>query len=77
MFGAQNNRWTSKGGVVYDRGDIKRFRQYYLAPDIDLTRIKTRNKFLRTTFFILNSVKFPAPSIEFSNKKEKWNWFTF
>ena len=48
----------------------ERTRQFYISPDIDLTRIGTRSKFLRTAFFILNAVKIPAPALEFrSNGK--------
>jgi hypothetical protein len=77
MFGAVNNKWTDKNGFLHDRSDIKRYRQIFLAPDLDFTKIKTRSKFLRTTFFILNSLKFPAPSLEFSNAKLKCNWIDF
>lgn len=77
MFGAVDNKWADKNGTLYDRSDIKRYRQWYIAPDIDLTKIRTRSKFLRTTFFILNSFKFPMPSLEFSNNKIKWNWVHF
>jgi hypothetical protein len=76
MFGAASNKWVSNG-VSYDRSDIKRYRQYYLAPDIDLTRIKTKSKFLKTSFFILNSFKFPAPAIEFSTGRFHFHWLTF
>ncbi len=49
---------------------FERTRQYFISPDIDLTRIETRSKVLRTAFFILNAVKIPAPAIEFrSNGK--------
>ncbi len=55
-----------------------RYRQYFLSPDIDLTRIRTRSKFLRTTFFILNAVKIPAPTLEFrSTGKVVGHWIYF
>lgn len=41
-----------------------RFRQFYLAPDIDLTRIKTGSKLLRTVLFVLNGIKVPLPGME-------------
>ena len=43
----------------------KRFRQFYLSLDVDLTRIKTNSHFLKTVFSVLNTVKIPAPTIEF------------
>ncbi|WP_153798701.1 DUF2279 domain-containing protein [Foetidibacter luteolus] len=78
MFGARPDSWKdASGNPIYLTGDLKRYRQFYIAPDIDLTRIKTRSKWLRTTFSILNSVKFPAPSVEFSRGKVSWNWLHF
>lgn len=43
------------------------WRQFYFAPDIDLTRIRVKSRFLRTVFFALNAVKFPLPAIEFGD----------
>jgi hypothetical protein len=44
------------------------YRQYYLSVDIDFTKIKTRNKFVRTLGFLVNSLKIPAPALQFSKK---------
>ncbi len=55
----------------------ERRRQFYLSPDIDLTRIRTNSRFLRTTFFILNSVKFPAPALEYSKGRIRGHWIYF
>lgn len=43
---------------------FKPYRQYYISMDIDLTKVKTRNKFARTLFFMANSVKIPAPALQ-------------
>ena len=43
----------------------QRFRQLYLSLDVDLTKIKTNSYFLKTIFSVFNSVKIPAPTIEF------------
>lgn len=59
------------------RPDIKRYRQWYIAPDIDLTKIKTNKKGIKTALNILNSLKFPAPAIEFSNGSFHWKWLAF
>ncbi|MEX6686228.1 DUF2279 domain-containing protein [Danxiaibacter flavus] len=79
MFGAYYNSWTdpSNGHVINHEQDMPRYRQFYIAPDVDFTKIKTKSKLLKTTFSILNCLKFPAPSIEFSQGKVKWNWLTF
>jgi uncharacterized protein YfiM (DUF2279 family) len=78
MFGGYENIAYDKGGnVIFDRRDIKRYRQWYLSPDIDLTKINTGSKLLKTVLFVLNAVKIPAPSLELSNGKIKGNWLQF
>lgn len=78
MFGGTENVLKdANGNIIWDRRDVPRFRRWYLSPDIDLTRIKTKSKFLKTTFFLLNSLKFPAPAIGFSKKGIEWNWVHF
>ena len=41
---------------------------FYLAPDIDLTKIKTNSKFVRSALFVLNAFKFPAPALMIDSK---------
>lgn len=78
MFGASENKAYDKmGTVISNRSDIKRYRQWYLSPDIDLTKIKTKNKTLKTVFTLFNSIKLPTPSIEVSNGKLKGHWLHF
>lgn len=43
----------------------QRFRQFYLSLDVDLTKIKTKSHFFKTIFSVFNTVKIPAPTIEF------------
>jgi hypothetical protein len=77
MFGGFENKWSNSMGTELSRHDVKRSRQYYLAPDIDFTKIKTNSKFLRTSFAILNAFKFPAPAIELSKGKLKLRAIAF
>ena len=77
-FGARSNVATTQtGNLPFDRSDLPRYRQWYLAPDIDFTRIPTKHKAVRALLFVLNSVKFPTPTIEFSQNKFHWHWFYF
>lgn len=46
---------------------LDRQRRYYLSLDIDLTRIKTKSRFLKSLFTLVNILKIPAPTIQFSN----------
>ncbi len=78
MFGGYENVGKDKNGqVIFNRPDIKRYRQWYLAPDIDLTKIKTNKKGVKMLLSVLNILKFPTPSLELSNGKFKWNWIHF
>lgn len=77
MLGEENNQWTDKNGIVQNRSDIRRYRQFYISPDIDFSRVKTNSKLLRITFFLLNSIKFPAPAVEIANNKVKFHWTGF
>ena len=78
MFGGFENIGKDENGVIiFDRRDIKRYRQWYLAPDIDLTRIKTNKKGIRMLLYVLNVFKFPTPSLELSRGKLSWNWMHF
>ena len=76
MFGGfQNIAYDANGNITFDRRDIKRYRQWYLLPDVDLSKIKTKNKFLKTLFKVFYFVV-PFPSLEFSNGKFKFNAIT-
>jgi fluoride ion exporter CrcB/FEX len=78
MFGANENIGKdANGNINFNRTDIKRYRQWYLAPDIDLTKIKTNKKGIKVALNILNIVKFPMPSLEYSNGRFKVNVITF
>lgn len=77
LGGYQNLAFDKDGNISFDRRDIKRLRQWYLAPDIDLTKIKTKSSFLRTVFSVVNVLKIPAPALELSNGKLKGHWVTF
>jgi hypothetical protein len=77
MFGATENKWETSDGTTVDRTDIQRVRQWYLAPDIDFTRIPTKSKFLKAVFFCLNAFKMPAPTLVLSNGKLVVHGFYF
>ncbi len=90
MFGGYSNTWSydangnnprDKGTapvITYNRTDVKRYRQYYLSPDIDFTRIKTKSQFWKTCFVVLNAIKVPAPTLEYNSLgKLKGHWLYF
>jgi hypothetical protein len=65
MIGASSNPETYNGVVM---PHFTRYRQFYIAPDIDFTKIKTKSKFLKGLLYMLNFLKFPAPAIEYSKE---------
>jgi uncharacterized protein YfiM (DUF2279 family) len=68
MFGGYNNVWpTKKPEFVLSTADFPRYRQYYLSLDIDLSKIKTKSKFLNTLAKTFNFIKIPAPTLEFNS----------
>ena len=44
-----------------------RIRQYLFSLDVDLSRIKTKNKLLNNIIHTFGFLKFPFPTLEFSN----------
>lgn len=68
MFGGFENKWTDETGNDITRYDIERKRQFYLAPDIDFTKIKTSSKLLKKIFYLLNAFKCPAPALMLDSK---------
>jgi len=59
-------------GENYDNSSLiltlkpENFRQFYLSFDVDLTKIETKSHFLKTFFSVFNTIKIPAPTIEYS-----------
>lgn len=66
MLGGFENPATYNGGAM---PHFNRYRQFYISPDIDFTKIKTNSGFLKGVFYILNFLKFPAPALEYSKEK--------
>ena len=69
--GTENIGKDDNGNIIFNRPDIKRYRQWYLAPDIDLSKIKTNSKALKFFLTFFSAFKFPTPALEFSKGKFK------
>ena len=75
MIGAESNDVSYKGIAV---PPYERVRQFYLAADVDLTKIKTKSKTLKTLFQLFGFVKFPSPTFEYrSNGRSLFHGFYF
>lgn len=72
MIGARNNNFLIESGSSIS---FNRYRQGYLSLDVDLTRIKTKSKLLKSVFSCLNIIKIPFPNLELSERKLKFNYY--
>ncbi|MEM6396090.1 MAG: DUF2279 domain-containing protein [Bacteroidota bacterium] len=72
VFGAYGNSWTV--GDTRFRFPEDRYRQWFLSPDIYLSRIPTKKRWVRLALGILDILKVPAPTMEYSRGKLKWHW---
>ncbi|MBI1287719.1 MAG: DUF2279 domain-containing protein [Flavobacteriales bacterium] len=64
MIGAFENPDVDANGNPYPK--FTRYRQFYLSLDVDLTKIRTKKKWLRTIFKAVNLIKLPFPTVEFN-----------
>jgi len=54
------------------------YRQFYLSLDIDLVKIPTKSKILKSVFSVINFIKIPAPTLELdTNGRIKFHYLYF
>lgn len=46
----------------------KAYRQWYISPDFDLTKIPTKKKGIKALLYSLNVIKFPLPALQYDSK---------
>ena len=75
LFGGFGNSWQEEN-ALYRLSSVEypRYKQWFLAPDIDWTRIRTQSKLLKTVFRVMNVFKAPTPAISISRKGVQWYW---
>ncbi len=66
LYGGTDNNWEDDNGNEFQLNsqNFPRYRQFFLSLDVDLTKIETKSKFLKTLFGAVNIFKIPAPAIE-------------
>lgn len=77
LYGAYGNGWAPNTNESYflPPSEYPRYRQYFLSPDIDLTRIKTNKRWLKFLFGLTNFLKVPAPALELrSTGATRFHW---
>lgn len=79
MFGGFENKWEVDGNQFeLNKNEFPRYRQFYISPDIDLSKIPIKSKPLRMLVCMANIFKVPAPALEINGDGGvKWKWFYF
>jgi uncharacterized protein YfiM (DUF2279 family) len=69
---------NAPGQLKYMPNDSRQ-RRFFLAPDIDISRIPCRNKTLKHVLRVLSAVKIPTPTLEYRPGENRlaWHWFYF
>lgn len=76
LLGGDDNIWTDKQGNAYDYSSVPRFRQYYLSPTINLSQIKTKNKWVKALGWVTDKIKIPLPTLEYNRVNQfKFHFF--
>ena len=82
-YGAQgmvggNDNIFERENAIYDYSFLSRNRQFYISPDIDLSKLKIDNKLLKSFIIVINCIKFPMPALEFhTNRGFVGHWMMF
>lgn len=72
VYGAYGNNWQVNG-ESFSYSPL-RYRQYFLSPDICLSRIPTKKRWVRLLLGTLDFIKLPAPALEYSQGSFKGKW---
>jgi hypothetical protein len=70
LFGGFENEWEENGANFRLINQNPRMRQFYIALDVDLTKIKTDNYFLKSLLSVFNIFKYPSPALEINTEGE-------
>ena len=63
LGGLENPEFDTDGNSL---PSSPRYRQFYVSLDVDLTKVRTKKKWLRTIFKAVNLIKLPFPTVEFN-----------
>lgn len=70
--------FNSKQDIEYQNFISKNeHRQFYLSLDLNLTSIDTKSRFMSTLFGLINMIKIPFPTLEFSKKGVAFHLFYY
>lgn len=72
VYGAYGNTWMQNGQRF--RYEPERYRQWFLSPDLYLSRIPTKKRWVRLILGALDAIKIPAPALEYSKGRFRGHW---
>ncbi|MEO1515678.1 MAG: DUF2279 domain-containing protein [Bacteroidota bacterium] len=77
LYGGFANEWEVEDDrFILSSEMYPRYRQFYLSPDIDLSRIPVKRPFFKMLLGVLNIFKLPAPALEVNTLGNvHWHWF--
>ena len=77
LYGGFSNTFESDDGIPITINRTRK-RQFYLSPDIDLTKVKTNKRGIRLLLGMINVLKVPAPTFEINSEgHSKLHWLYF
>lgn len=69
-YGAEGMVSGNSGNTtIVNDVNTQKTRQFYLSLDVDLTKIETKSHLLKTFFSVFNSLKIPAPTLEYAPRE--------
>lgn len=66
-YGGENMLYGSNSEALQNGIFQQEYRQFYLSLDIDLTKIETKSHFLKSIFAVFNTIKIPAPTLQYDD----------
>jgi len=72
-YGAEGMIGASNNPTEVNIPNSERYRQFYLTPDIDLSRIPVKSKTLKLFLKTIGFIKIPMPALEFNKNGVKFH----
>jgi hypothetical protein len=66
-YGGEGMLYGKKEEAIVNGVIQNPYRQFYLSLDVDLTKISTKSNFLKTLFSVINTIKIPAPTLQYDD----------
>ena len=66
-YGGENMLYGSRSEALQNGIFQQEYRQFYLSLDIDLSKIAAKSHFMKTIFSVFNTIKIPAPTLQYND----------